>query len=104
MDADGNPTRVKGEIDVEARCQPGWFHDSMWRGNYYEAARPVEAVVEGVEEKIWIGVKRGHAIEVHKFMRWYLAGQTPALPELTRTPAPRQRAALPPVTALASAI
>lgn len=79
MDRDGHATRVRGEIDVEARCRPGWFKESMWKGNYYQVERPIEATAEGVEEKIWVEVNPGHAIEVHKFMRWYLSGQTPAI-------------------------
>jgi hypothetical protein len=42
MDREGQVTRVKGEIDIEARCQPGWFKPAMWKGNRYKADRPVE--------------------------------------------------------------
>lgn len=89
MDADGYVTRVKGEIDIEARCQPGWFKESMWKGNYYQAQRPVEVEVEAVQENIWLEIKPGQAVDMHKFMQIYLQ----ALHQPTR--ASRIRAARP---------
>jgi hypothetical protein len=103
MDRDGQATRIKGEIDIEARCRPGWFKESMWKGTYYETARPLEAVIEGVEEQIWISAKQGHAIEVHKFMRWYLAGQ-PAAPVIARTQPSRRRGIDPSLIASAAIV
>jgi hypothetical protein len=90
MDADGYVTRAKGEIDIEARCQAGWFKPSMWKGTYYEAARPIEAEVEAVEETIWVQVKTGSAVNVHTFMHTYLKDLCPA-PVPARQPARKQR-------------
>jgi hypothetical protein len=90
MDADGYVTRAKGEIDIEARCQPGWFKPAMWKGTYYEAARPIEAEVEGVEDTIWVQVKTGSAVNVHTFMRTYLKDLRPA-PVPARQPAHKRR-------------
>jgi hypothetical protein len=84
MDDEGCVTRGKGEIDVERRCQPGWFTQDMWKGNRFQPDRPVEQK-EVQPEAVYLSfsLRRGQSVK-EIVLRGQARGEVSESPLLTR--------------------
>jgi hypothetical protein len=87
MDEAGNVKRGTAEIDVEARCQPGWFKTSMWKSGPPDVNRPVENRRSSVELWWWLD-ERG-SVKLTRYM------QTNYLPAVQQAARPARRPAVP---------